>query len=80
MRSFSVISFLLLYQAFVIVSIFSTVLNKLSQEEQEKFEIREFKRATNKIEHWARIDEICEFFGFEDSALAGEIYVRKLKI
>ena len=35
-----------------IVSLSSSVLNKLSLEEQEKFEMTEFKRATNEIEHW----------------------------
>ena len=32
------------------VSISHSVLNKLSQEEQAKFEITEFKRATNEID------------------------------
>ena len=57
----------------------STVLNKLSQQEQAKFEITEFKRATNEIEHWARVEEICDFFGVEDPDLAGDVYVRKFK-
>ncbi len=61
------------------VSISSTVLNKLSQEEQDKFDITEFKRATNEIEHWARIEEICEFFGVENPDLAGDVYVRRFK-
>tara|TARA_B100000902_G_scaffold387225_1_gene430998 strand:+ start:308 stop:670 length:363 start_codon:yes stop_codon:yes gene_type:complete len=61
------------------VSVSSSVLNKLSQEEQAKFEITEFKRATNEIEHWARVEEICDFFGVEDPDLAGEVYVRRFK-
>ena len=61
------------------VSISSSVLNKLSQEEQAKFQITEFKRATNEIEHWARVEEICDFFGVEDPDLAGDIYVRKFR-
>ena len=64
---------------FAIVSVSSSVLNKLSQEEQEKFERTEFKRATNEIEHWARVEEICDFFGVEDPDLAGEVYVRRFK-
>ena len=64
---------------FAIVSISSSVLEKLSQEEQAKFEITEFKRATNEIEHWARVEEICDFFGVEDPDLAGDVYVRKFK-
>ena len=64
---------------FAIVSVSSSVLNKLSQEEQEKFEITEFKRATNEIEHWARVEEICDFFGVEDPDLAGEVYIRRFK-
>ena len=64
---------------FATVSVSSSVLNKLSQEEQGKFEITEFKRATNEIEHWARVEEICEFFGVEDPDLAGDIYVRNFK-
>ena len=61
------------------VSLSSTVLNKLSQEEQAKFEMTEFKRATNEIEHWARVEEICDFFGVEDPDLAGDVYIRKFK-
>jgi len=61
------------------ISISSSVLNKLSQVEQAKFEITEFKRATNEIEHWARVEEICDFFGVEDPDLAGVVYVRKFK-
>ena len=61
------------------VSVSFSVLNKLSQAEQGKFEITEFKRATNEIEHWARVEEICDFFGVEDPDLAGDVYVRKFK-
>ena len=61
------------------VSVSSSVLNKLSQAEQGKFEITEFKRATNEIEHWARVEEICDFFGVENPDLAGDVYVRKFK-
>ena len=64
---------------FAIVSVSSSVLNKLSQEEQAKFEMTEFKRATNEIEHWARVEEICDFFGVENPDLAGNVYVRKFK-
>ena len=64
---------------FFTVTVSSSVLNKLSQEEQAKFEITKFKRATNEIEHWARVEEICDFFGVEDPALAGEVYVRRFK-
>ena len=61
------------------VSLSSSVLNKLSHEEQAKFEMTEFKRATNEIEHWARVEEICDFFGVEDPDLAGDVYVRRFK-
>ena len=61
------------------VSVSSSVLNKLSQEEQAKLEITQFKRATNEIEHWARVEEICDFFGVEDPDKAGDVYVRKFK-
>ncbi len=64
---------------FATVTVSSSVLAKLSKEEQAKFEMTEFKRATNEIEHWARVEEICEFFAVEDPALAGDIYVRKFK-
>ena len=64
---------------FVTVKLSSSVLDKLSQEEQAKFQITEFKRATNEIEHWSRVEEICDFFGVEDPDLAGDIYVRKFK-
>ena len=63
----------------VTVSVSSSVLSKLSQAEQGKFEITEFKRATNEIEHWARVEEICDFFGVEDPDLAGDVYVRKFR-
>ena len=63
----------------VTVFVSSSVLNKLSQAEQGKFEITEFKRATNEIEHWARVEEICDFFGVEDPNLAGDVYIRKFK-
>ena len=64
---------------FATVSVSSSVLNKLSQEEKAKFEITEFKRATNEIEHWARVEEICDFFGVDHPDLAGNIYVRRFK-
>ena len=64
---------------FATVSVSSSVLNKLSHDEQEKFEITEFKRATNEIEHWARVEEICDFFGVTDPDLAGNVYVRRFK-
>ena len=64
---------------FARVSVSFSVLNKLSQEEQAKFEIIEFKRATNEIEHWSRVEEICDFFGIEDPDLAGDVYLRRFK-
>ena len=64
---------------FVTVILSSSVLEKLSQEEQSKFQMTDFKRATNEIEHWARVEEICDFFGVEDPDLAGDIYERKFK-
>ena len=64
---------------FATVILSSSVLVKLSQEERAKFHKTEFKRATNEIEHWARVEEICDFFGVEDPDLAGDIYVRKFK-
>ena len=64
---------------FATVTLSSSVLDKLSQEEHAKFQSTEIKRATNEIEHWARVEEICEFFGVEDPDLAGEIYIRKFK-
>ena len=62
---------------FATVTVSSSVLEKLSQEEQAKFQMTEFKRATNEIEHWARVEEICDFFGVEDPDYAGDIYIRK---
>ena len=64
---------------FATVTVSSSVLEKLSQEEQAKFQMTEFKRATNEIEHWARVEEICDFFGIEDSDHAGDVYVRRFK-
>ena len=64
---------------FAIVTVSSSVLEKLSHEEQAKFQITEFKRATNEIEHWSRVEELCDFFGVEDPDDAGDIYVRKFK-
>ena len=64
---------------FATVTVSSSVLAKLSLEDQAKFEKTEFKRATNEIEHWARVEEICDFFGVEDPDLAGDIYVRRFK-
>ena len=55
------------------------VLKKLTEEEQAKFEITEFTRATNEIEHWERVEEICDFFGVEDPDLAGDVYFRKFE-
>tara|TARA_Y100001968_G_scaffold37989_1_gene29068 strand:- start:2268 stop:2639 length:372 start_codon:yes stop_codon:yes gene_type:complete len=64
---------------FATVTISSSILEKLSEEEQAKFLMTEFKRATNEIEYWARVEEICDFFGVEDPDNAGQIYVRKFK-
>ena len=64
---------------FATVTVSSSVLEKLSQEEQAKFQMTEFKRATNEIEHWARIEEICDFFGVDDPGSAGDVYVRRFK-
>ena len=64
---------------FVTVFLSSSVLTKLTQAEQAKFEIIEFKRATNEIEHWARVEEICDFFGVEDPDLAGDVYIRRFR-
>ena len=64
---------------FATVTISASVLNKLSKEEQTKFQMTKFKRATNEIEHWERVEEICDFFGVNDPDLAGNIYVRKFK-
>ena len=64
---------------FAIVTVSSSILKKFSEEEQAKFQIAKFKRATNEIEHWARVEEICDFFGVEDPDYAGDIYVRRFK-
>ena len=64
---------------FATVTVSSSVLEKLSQEEQAKFHMTKFKRATNEIEHWARVEEICDFFGVEDPSYAGDVYVRRFK-
>ena len=64
---------------FAIVFVSASVLKKLSQEEQAKFEMTKFQRATNEIEHWARVEEICDFFGVEDPDLADDIYLRRFK-
>ena len=64
---------------FATVILSSSVLDKLSQEEKSKFQMTDFKRATNEIEYWARVEEICDFFGVEDPDLAGEVYVRRFK-
>jgi len=64
---------------FATVTVSSSVLAKLSQEEQAKFQMTEFKRATNEIEHWARVEEICDFFGVEEPDYAGDVYVRRFK-
>ena len=64
---------------FAIVTLSASFLDKLSQEEKAKFQMNEFNRVTNAIEHWARVEEICDFFGVEDPDLAGDIYERKFK-
>ena len=64
---------------FATVKVSSSVLSKLSQEEQAKFQMTKFKRATNEIEYWARVEEICDFFGVEDPSLARDIYIRRFK-
>ena len=64
---------------FATVTVSSSVLEKLSQEEQEKFQMTQFKRATNEIEYWARVEEICDFFGVEDPNDAEELYIRRFK-
>ena len=61
------------------VNVSSSVLEKLSEEEQAKFQITKFKRATNEIEHWSRVEEICDFFGVADPNYAGDIYIRRFK-
>ena len=59
------------------VTLSSSVLKKFSHEDQGKFRFTKFKRATNEIEHWARMEEILislglktqiwqEMFMFED--------------
>jgi len=64
---------------FATVTVSSSVLEKLSKAEQDKFQMTEFKRATNEIEHWAMVEEICEFFGVNDPTFAGDIYIRRFK-
>ena len=64
---------------FATVTVSSSVLAKLSLDEQAKFQMTEFKRATNEIEHWGRVEEICDFFGVEDPDYAGDIYIRRFK-
>ena len=64
---------------FATVTVSSSVLEKLSKAEQAKFQISEFKRATNEIEHWAMVEEICEFFGVDEPTFAGDIYIRRFK-
>ena len=64
---------------FATVTVSSSVLAKLSLDEQAKFQMTEFKRATNEIEHWARVEEICDFFGVDDPDYAGDVYVRRFK-
>ena len=64
---------------FAKVTLSSSILEKLSEAEQAKFEMNEFKRATNEIEYWARVEEICDFLGVEDPDFAGDIYERKFK-
>ena len=39
-----------------------------------KFQMIEFKRETNEIEHSARVEEICDFCGVEDPSLSGDIH------
>ncbi len=41
---------------FATITISFSVLDKLSQEEQAKFQMTEFKRVTNEIEHWVRVE------------------------
>ena len=64
---------------FAIVTLSSSILEKLSEAEQAKFEMNEFKRATNEIEYWEKVEEICDFFGVEDPDYAGDVYVRRFK-
>ena len=37
----------------------------------------EFKRAINEIEHWARLEDICDFFGTEGIDNAGQLDICK---
>ena len=46
---------------FATATLFPSVLVQLSQEEQANFQITEFKRVTNEIENWARVEKICDF-------------------
>ncbi len=64
---------------FATVTVSSSVLNKLSQEEQAKLQMTEFKRATNEIEPWSMVEEICDLFGVEDPAYSGSVYLRRFK-
>ena len=64
---------------FATVKVSNSVFGKLSREEQAKFQITEFKRATNEIEHWALVEEICDFFGVEEPDLVGDTYFRRFK-
>lgn len=64
---------------FSTVTVSSSVLEKLNQEEQAKFQMTKFKRATNEIEHWECVEAICDFFGVEDPVHAGDIYVKRFK-
>ena len=64
---------------FAKVTLSSSILEKLSEAEQAKFEMNEFKRATNEIEYWEKVEEICDFFGVEDPDNAGQIYIRRFK-
>ena len=61
------------------VTLSSAILKKLSEDEQAKFQMTEFKRATNEIEYWDRVEEICDFFGVENPDYAGQIYFRRFK-
>ena len=64
---------------FATLTVSSAVLNKLSQKEQAKFQMTEFKRATNEIEHWTMVEEICDLFGVEDPTYTEIIDLRKFK-
>ena len=37
----------------------------------------EFKRAINEIEHWARLEDICDFFDTEGPDNAGQLDICK---